>query len=342
MTRAARHLQVSAGDARPITHRGRLGGCGELGGEIVNVDFTQWDWNEAVEEDCREIIRLAVREDLDRLFDWTTLALVPSGSTAQAAIVARSAGIACGLRAAELTISETDVTIRLTPEVNDGDRLAPGQRLAVVEGPARSLLTVERILLNLIGRLSGIATLASRYVEAVQGTGARIYDTRKTTPGWRRLEKYAVRCGGAHNHRTGLFDAILIKDNHLALAAQAQGTGHLTPAEAVRRAREFVDSMSAAQSGPKLPIEVEVDTFEQLHQVLPEQPDIVLLDNMTVEQLKHAVELRNSMAPQVELEASGGVNLSTVAGMAATGVERISVGALTHSAASLDVGLDWL
>lgn len=311
-------------------------------GQGVKADFTQFEWNAAVEEDCRQIIRLAVREDLDRLFDWTTLALVPSGATAKAAIVARSPGIACGLRAAEVTISETDVTIRWSPEMQDGDRLVPGQRLAVIEGPARSMLTVERILLNLIGRLSGIATLAGRYVEAVQGTRARIYDTRKTTPGWRRLEKYAVHCGGAHNHRTGLFDAILIKDNHLALAAQAQGTGHLTPAEAVRRARDFVDTMTAAQTGPKLMIEVEVDTFEQLHQVLPEQPDIVLLDNMTPEQLRHAIELRDSVAPNVELEASGGVNLSTVAAIAATGVDRISVGAMTHSAASLDVGLDWL
>jgi len=307
----------------------------------VSKEFNQITWTPAVEEDCRQIVRLAIREDLDRLFDWTTLAIVPTGITAAAAIVTRQPGVVCGLRAAELTISEMDVTMQLVPEVSDGDRIAAGQTLALLKGSARSLLTAERILLNLIGRLSGIATLARTYVDAVQGTGAHIYDTRKTTPGWRRLEKYAVHCGGARNHRTGLFDAILIKDNHLALAAQAQGTGHLTIAEAVSRAREFVDTMAAGQRGIPLLIEVEVDTFEQLATVLPEQPDIVLLDNMNLEQLRHAVSLRDSSAPNVELEASGGVNLSTVAGIAATGVERISVGALTHSAQALDVGLDW-
>lgn len=308
----------------------------------MTKDFHQFTWDAAVEDDCRQIVRLAIREDLDRLFDWTTLALVPTGSVAKAAIVTRKGGVACGLRAAELAISEMDVTIRLEPHVSDGDVIARGQTLATISGPARSLLTAERILLNLIGRLSGIATLAKTYVDAVAGTGASIYDTRKTTPGWRRLEKYAVHCGGARNHRTGLFDAILIKDNHLALAAQAQGTGHLTAAEAVRRARDFVDSMKAGGRGIPLLVEVEVDTFQQLHEVLPEQPDIVLLDNMTLDELRQAVGLRNSMAPSVELEASGGVKLDTVADIARTGVERISVGGLTHSASSLDVGLDWL
>lgn len=307
----------------------------------VAKDFQQMTWGPAVEEDCRQIVRLAIREDLDRLFDWTTLALVPSGTKAEAAIVSRAPGIACGLRAAEVAISEMDVTMELVTQVEDGKRIAPGQMLALLRGPARSLLTAERILLNLIGRLSGIATLARQYVDAVQGTRAHIYDTRKTTPGWRRLEKYAVHCGEARNHRTGLFDAILIKDNHLALAAQSSGTGHLTVAEAVRRAREFVDTMTATQRGIPLLIEVEVDTFEQLAAVLPEQPDIILLDNMSPEQLRHAVALRNSTAPNVELEASGGVNLSTVRAIAETGVERISVGALTHSATTLDVGLDW-
>ncbi len=308
----------------------------------MTKDFQQLTWDKTVEEDCRQIVRLAIREDLDRLFDWTTLALVPTGSVAQAAIVTRQAGVACGLRATELAISEMDVTIRLEAAVADGDLISPGQTLATLHGPARSLLTAERILLNLIGRLSGIATLARRYVDVIAGTGAAIYDTRKTTPGWRRLEKYAVRCGGAHNHRTGLFDAILIKDNHLALAAESQGTGHLTAAEAVRRARDFVDSMTAGGRGIPLLIEVEVDTFQQLHEALPEQPDIVLLDNMPLDVLRQAVALRDSMAPNVQLEASGGVNLNTVADIARTGVERISVGALTHSAAALDVGLDWL
>jgi nicotinate-nucleotide pyrophosphorylase (carboxylating) len=203
------------------------------------------------------------------------------------------------------------------------------------------LLTGERILLNLIGRLSGIATLTRRYVDAVAGTGARIYDTRKTTPGWRRLEKYAVRLGGGHNHRTGLFDAILIKDNHLALGAAGQGAAHLSPAQAVRRARDLAQSMAAAKSAEPLIVEVEVDTLGQLALVLEESPDIVLLDNMPPDVLREAVALRNRVASGIELEASGGVTLESVTEIAGTGVERISVGALTHSATNLDVGLDW-
>ncbi len=308
----------------------------------VAKEFHQLDWNDVVADDCRQIVRLAVREDLGRYFDGTTLCLVPSGVQGRATIASRQSGVAAGLRAAEVAISEMDLTMQLAPSVADGARLSAGQALAVLEGPARSLLTGERILLNLIGHLSGIATLTRRYVDAVAGTTARIYDTRKTTPGYRRLEKYAVRCGGGHNHRTGLFDAILIKDNHLALAAAASGAARMTPADAVRRAREFVRAAAAAQKGRDEDIvEVEVDTLEQLAQVLPAGPDIVLLDNMSPDELRRAVALRNSMARGVELEASGGVSLETVAAIAASGVERISVGALTHSAPALDVGLDW-
>jgi nicotinate-nucleotide pyrophosphorylase (carboxylating) len=191
------------------------------------------------------------------------------------------------------------------------------------------------LLLNLVGRLSGVATLTRRFVDAVQGTPARIYDTRKTTPGWRRLEKYAVKCGGGCTHRTGLFDAVLIKDNHLAWM-------QLRPGDAVRRAREFLRATlrDPAQAETML-LEVEVDTLEQLEDALPAGPDIVLLDNMSLEQLRAAVARRNAVDPGIELEASGGVNLRTVRGIAETGVERISVGALTHSAVSLDVALDW-
>jgi nicotinate-nucleotide pyrophosphorylase (carboxylating) len=196
-------------------------------------------------------------------------------------------------------------------------------------------------MLNLLGRLSGIATLAREYIRRVEGTGARIYDTRKTTPGWRRLEKYAVRCGGGFNHRTGLFDGILIKDNHLALAADK----NLTPAEAVRRAREFVGQMTPENvpgvDASNLIIEVEVDRLEQLDDVFAAGPDIVLLDNMPPEQLRAAVARRNAVAPNIELEASGGVTLETVRNIADCGVERISVGALTHSARALDLALDW-
>jgi nicotinate-nucleotide pyrophosphorylase (carboxylating) len=306
----------------------------------VGKDFRQIEWDAEVEEDCRQIVRLAVREDLDRLFDWTTLALVPGGLEGQAAIRTRKDGVIAGLRAAQVAVGEMDIHLRLEPKVEDGQRVTAGDTVAVLTGPARSMLCAERILLNLIGRLSGIATLARLYVEAVQGTGARIYDTRKTTPGWRRLEKYAVRMGGGTNHRTGLFDAILIKDNHLALAAGTEGSGHMTPAEAVRKARQFADRVPGGQ-GASLVVEVEVDSLEQLAGVLAETPDVVLLDNMSVDELKAAVALRDRAAPHVELEASGGVNLQNAASIAGSGVERISVGGLTHSAASLDVGMDW-
>ena len=304
-------------------------------------EFQQVEWDKSVEEDCRQIVRLAVREDLDRLFDWTTLCLVPSGVAARAAIVARQSGVVAGLRAVEVALSEMDVAMCLSATQDDGAAVSAGQTLATISGPARSLLCAERIVLNFLGHLSGVASLTRRYVQAIAGTKARIYDTRKTTPGWRRLEKYAVRCGGGHNHRTGLFDAILIKDNHLAFTASGVGSAKLTVPEAVGRALEFARVMASEQGTREMIVEVEVDTIDQLEQVLPVGPDIVLLDNMSPEQLRRAVATRNALAPRIELEASGGVNLDTVAAIAATGVDRISVGALTHSAAALDVGLDW-
>jgi len=306
----------------------------------VGKEFRQTEWDALVEEDCRQIVRLAVREDLERMFDWTTLALVPTGVMGHAAVVARTPGIICGLRAAQLALGEMDQSVEWTSVVDDGAAITAGQTVATISGPARSLLSAERILLNLIGRLSGIATLTRRYVDAVAGTRARIYDTRKTTPGWRRLEKYAVRSGGGCNHRTGLFDAILIKDNHLALAA-ALGESRLTPGDAVKKAREFVALMASGQGTEPLIVEVEVDSLTQLDDVLPAGPDIVLLDNMSLEHLREAMKRRDAQAPAVELEASGGVNLQSVAAIAATGVDRISSGALTHSAVALDVGLDW-
>jgi nicotinate-nucleotide pyrophosphorylase (carboxylating) len=212
--------------------------------------------------------------------------------------------------------------------------------VARLAGEARSLLTAERVLLNVLGRLSGIATLTRRFVDAVAGTRARIYDTRKTTAGWRRLEKYAVRQGGGWNHRLGLHAAILIKDNHLALGALARGGGRFTPAEAVRQAQRFAAESARAADEP-LPVEVEVDSLDQLRQVLPARPDLVLLDNMPADLLRQAVALRDALAPGVALEASGGVDLQSIAQIAAAGVERISVGALTHSAPWLDVALDW-
>jgi nicotinate-nucleotide pyrophosphorylase (carboxylating) len=304
-------------------------------------DYRQITWGEAVEDDCRQLVRLAVREDLARLYDWTTLALVDHVAHGRAAIVARQAGIVAGLPAARVVLEEMAPSIAWLPHVEDGTAIEAGQTLAIIEGPARNLLTCERIVLNFLGRLCGVATLTARYVAEVAGTQARIYDTRKTTPGWRRLEKYAVHCGGGHNHRLGLFDGVLIKDNHLALGASTSGDRY-TPVEAIARARALLAEAGSEAAARDLLIEIEVDTLAQLEEVLPAGPDIVLLDNMTNDQLRQAVARRNELAPAVELEASGGVDLSTLAGIAATGVERISSGALTHSAIALDVGLDWL
>jgi nicotinate-nucleotide pyrophosphorylase (carboxylating) len=307
---------------------------------MATSDYRQIEWDADVEDDCRQLIRLAVREDLERLYDWTTVSLIPEATPGRARVVARQPGVVAGLPAARVTLDEYDPEIVWQTLVSDGDALSAGQPVAELTGKARSLLAVERPLLNLLGHLSGIATLTRRFVDAAAGTRARIYDTRKTTPGWRRLEKYAVRCGGGHNHRLGLFDGILIKDNHLALGATAEAM-HYSPADAVRQAQRFLGQLEESDPHRQLLIEVEVDSLEQLRQVLPLDPDIVLLDNMAPATLREAVELRNALAPAVELEASGGVNLGNVVAIAASGVERISVGALTHSAEWLDVGLDW-
>lgn len=309
-------------------------------------EYRQIGWDAALEDDLRQLVRLAVREDLDAAHDWTTCLLVDDTAQATAVVAARREGTVAGLPGAALTLAEYDRRIQWTPHVEDGTHVARGTKLATIAGPARSLLVAERPLLNLLGHLSGIATLARRYVDAVAGTAARIYDTRKTMPGWRRLEKYAVRCGGARNHRLGLFDGVLIKDNHLAQGAKGAGATRFTPAEAVRRATEFRASQCAAEPQHRayweaMLVEVEVDRLEQLDLVLPERPDVVLLDNMPPDLLREAVGRRNAVAPDVELEASGGVNLTTVRGIAESGVDRISVGALTHSAEWWDVGLDW-
>jgi nicotinate-nucleotide pyrophosphorylase (carboxylating) len=301
-------------------------------------DFTQQTWTPELEDDLRHIVRLAVREDLGRQNDWTTVALVAPETQGRAAIVARQPGVAAGLRAAPILLDEMDAKIDWQPSATDGDEISAGDCLAELSGSARDMLTCERPLLNLIGRLCGIAALTHEYVRRVEGTAARIYDTRKTTPGWRRLEKYAVHCGGGRNHRTGLFDAILIKDNHLALAAEKD----LSPADAVRAARNFLAQLDAQYVTKDMLVEVEIDSLDQLAAVLAAGPDIVLLDNMTPEKLQAAVARRNELAPNVELEASGGVTLETVREISLTGVERISVGGLTHSARSLDIGLDWL
>jgi len=305
-------------------------------------EFQQSNWDALVEDECRRLVRAAVMEDLDRGQDWTTVALVPMEATGRAAMVARASGVVAGLPAAAVVIDEMDRRVQFRPLVTDGTVVERGTVLANIEGPARSLLTAERPMLNFVGHLCGIATLTKRFVDAVAGTKARIYDIRKTTPGWRRLEKYAVRQGGGRNHRAGLYEAILIKDNHLALGGELVGRSHFTPVEAVRQARQFLaENFPVEDPRREMIVEVEVDSLAQLEQVLPARPDIVMLDNMTPAQLRQAVALRDAESPEVELEASGGISLETVAAVAATGIDRISAGALTHSAVWFDVALDW-
>jgi nicotinate-nucleotide pyrophosphorylase (carboxylating) len=314
-------------------------------------EFQQIEWDALVEDECRRVVRAAVLEDLDRGQDWTTLCLTSMDAVGRATIVTRQAGVIAGLPAVKIVIDEMDRRMNFSAFLTDGAVVQPGTKLGMLEGPARSLLTAERLILNLLGRLSGIATQTRRFVEGVAGTKARIYDTRKTTPGWRRMEKYAVRQAGGYNHRTGLFDAILIKDNHLALGMipphsrplpGGEGARAFSPAQAVRLARQFIaESFPADDPRREMIVEVEVDSLVQLQQVLREGPDIVLLDNMSCEELRRAVQVRDSAAPSVELEASGGVTLATVREIAESGVERVSSGALTHSAVGFDVALDW-
>jgi nicotinate-nucleotide pyrophosphorylase (carboxylating) len=309
----------------------------------MSKQFHQVEWDSQLVGDWLSLVRLAIAEDLGDEGDWTSRALVPDSARGRAAIVVREPGIVAGLPAVELTLKEVDSRLRWAPQTIDGHEVHRGQAVAAIEGPVRGLLAAERLALNALGRLSGIATLTHRYCSAVAETKARIYDTRKTTPGWRRLEKYAVRCGGGMNHRTGLFEAMLIKDNHLAFRASAEAeTSAYSPAEAVRRARQFVSEHAPAAKQAQMIVEVEVDTLQQLEDVLPVAPDLILLDNMSVPQLREAVAWRDAVNPGVELEASGGVNLESVHEIACTGVDRISVGALTHSAVNLDFGLDWL
>ena len=284
---------------------------------------------------ARELIRLGLEEDIGAGGDVTTQSLIPKSQTGSVQIVSRAPGVLAGLPVAIMVFTHVDPSIVLTSRAADGDLLAAGQVVAEISGKVGSLLTGERTCLNFLTHLSGIATMTRRYVDAVAGTRAGIYDTRKTLPGWRLLEKYAVAAGGGKNHRMGLHDLILIKDNHLA-GWQAAAPDH-SIAAGVQAARAW----TAARAGVPLLIEVEVDTLAQLEDALRGEPDLVLLDNMTLADMRQAVALRDARAPDVELEASGGVSLATVAAIAATGVERISVGALTHSSPALDLAFDW-
>ncbi len=299
------------------------------------ADFQQIEWDASLVADCQALVRLALAEDLGGQQDWTTAGLVPAKRRGTARVVTRGAGMVAGIHVLGLVVEQMQADITVTERVADRQAVEPGTTLAILTGSVRDLLTAERTCLNLLSRLMGIATLTSHYAAAVAGSSAAVYDTRKTTPGWRRLEKYATRCGGARNHRRGLYDAVLIKDNHLAQRGAEAGD----VAGAVREMRQFLAQQQVA--GANMLIEVEVDGLQQLQDCLAAAPDIVLLDNMSLEQLREAVRLRDSLAPAVELEASGGVTLATIGDIAATGVERISVGALTHSASALDLGLDW-
>ncbi len=281
-------------------------------------------------EAARILLELALREDLGERGDITSNLLIDEREQACVAIVARSAGVVCGLPVAALVLERLDARCRMVTASLDGSAVVPGETVALLTGSTRSLLTAERTLLNFMTHLSGIASLTQHYVARVAGTAARILDTRKTHPGYRLLEKYAVRCGGGHNHRLGLFDGFMIKDNHLA--ARRRDFPAESPTHMIQLARE---------AWPELPLTVEVDTLDQLRELLPGNPDIALLDNMSREQLREAVHMRDGLAPGTLLEASGGVNLDTVHAIASTGVDRISVGALTHSAPALDLGFDW-
>jgi nicotinate-nucleotide pyrophosphorylase (carboxylating) len=269
-----------------------------------------------------EAVNRALDEDLGRAGDITAMATIPETTPARAIMVARQAGVISGLPLAVATFRKLSPDIRIDAHVRDGAAVEKGKHVLTISGPARAMLTAERTALNFVGRLSGVATLTSDYVRQTAGTKLRICCTRKTTPGLRALEKYAVRCGGGFNHRFGLDDAILIKDNHIAVA------GGVTAV--LERAR--------AHTGHLVKIEIEVDTLDQLREVLDTGlADVVLLDNMDTATLTEAVKLAQG---RVVLEASGGVTLDSIAGIAATGVDYVSSGALTHSAPNFDVALD--
>jgi nicotinate-nucleotide pyrophosphorylase (carboxylating) len=277
-------------------------------------------------ETIREVVERALREDVGT-GDLTSLAVIPADAQLSARFVIREAGVVAGLPVAQAVFTAIDPRLSFTAQVAEGARVAPRALLATVEGAARSILTAERVALNLFQRLCGIATVTARYVEAVRGTGARILDTRKTTPGLRALEKYAVRVGGGVNHRFALYDGVMLKDNHLALlAASGVGLG-----EAVRRARAAV--------GPMVRVEVEVESVAQALEAVEAGASMILLDNMPPAMLREAVA---AVGGRATLEASGGITLETVRAVAESGVDYISVGALTHSARALDIGLDIL
>jgi nicotinate-nucleotide pyrophosphorylase (carboxylating) len=270
----------------------------------------------------RRAVAAALAEDVGP-GDVTTLATIPASTTCEALLRTRDPGVVAGLPVAIAAFRHLDPAVEIVEYRHDGDAVSPGDRLLAIAGPARSVLTAERVALNFAQRLSGVATITARFVAAVAGTNATIVDTRKTTPGLRYLEKYAVRVGGGHNHRFGLYDGVLIKDNHIAASPDGIGGAVLAARRAVPHS---------------LRVEVETDSLDQVREALEAGADAILLDNMSPETMRQAVEIVGGRAIT---EASGGISLSTVRAAAESGVDLISVGALTHSAPSLDLGLDF-
>lgn len=273
--------------------------------------------------DYADLVARSLEEDLGTRGDVTTNSIIPSDAVSSGNIVVRQEGVLAGLSLAGSVFQTVDSDVTFEPETTDGDRVVHNQVVATVHGRSRSILTAERTALNILGRLSGVATATAAYVDAVAGTGAKITDTRKTLPGFRALDKYAVTVGGGVNHRMGLYDAVMIKDNHIIAAGDIP--------RAVEAAR--------ADVGPDMMVVVEVDRLSQLEEVLSTSADRILLDNMDVKTLTLAVRMVDGA---VATEASGGVTLETVGAIAGTGVDLISVGAITHSAPQLDVGLDFI
>ncbi|MBD3676387.1 MAG: carboxylating nicotinate-nucleotide diphosphorylase [Planctomycetaceae bacterium] len=292
---------------------------------MSQLEFYQTDRGSAA-----MLISLALAEDLRDIGDLTSDNLIDPELTGEIDVVARQSGVIAGQPIVEMLFQQLDHSVSWECQVPDGSVVEPGTVIAAVSGPVVSLLKGERTALNFLTQLSGVATLTKEYVDLIAGTNALILDTRKTWPGFRHLEKYAVRAGGGTNHRMGLYDGVMIKDNHLA-AWNSSGAG--TIADAIEELRGKVEE--------GITIEVEVDTLDQLRTALPAKPDYVLLDNMAPDLLREAVGIRNEEAPDVLLEASGGITKQTVRAIAETGVDRISIGALTHSVTGLDIGFDW-
>lgn len=301
-------------------------------------DYVTVSANTALENDLRQLVRLAIAEDLADAVDWTSVCLLDDDRTGGCQIVPREIGVCAGISLLEWIVDEFDADLSVECLASDGDALVPGTPIAKLRGNARDLLASERTILNVLCRLCGVASQVKEYVDTIADSRAKIYDTRKTTPGWRLLEKYAVACGGGHNHRRGLYDGFLIKDNHLQLGGTA--TEPMRPSVAAEKALAWRGGQIDRMTAPAI-VEIEVDSLDQLCDVLPSGPDIVLIDNFSLKEIRDAVAIRDRENPAVELEVSGNVKIDTIAAIAATGVERISSGALTHQATWLDLGLDW-